>query len=98
MASFYSSAFLVPKKEGRWRPVINLKAFDWWVKPQHFKMEGIHTLRVLLVQNNWPAKLDLEDVYFTVPIHQDHQKFHRFMVEQVHYQFTYLPFRLSYAP
>lgn len=61
-------------------------------------MEGIYTLRVLLVQNDWLAKLDLEDIYFTVPIHQDHQKFLQFVVEQVHYQFTYLPFRLSCTP
>ena len=98
VAGFYSTVFLVPKKEGRWRPVINLKALNWWVQPQHFKMEGIHTLRDLLVQNDWLAKLDLKDAYFTVPIHPDHQKFLRFVVEQVHYQFTCLPFGLSCAP
>lgn len=98
VAGFYSTVFLVPKKEGRWRPVINLKALNSWVQPQHFKMEGIHTLRELLVRNDWLAKLDLKDAYFTVPIHRDHQKYLRFVVEQVHYQFTCLPFGLSCAP
>ena len=98
VAGFYSTVFLVPKKEGRWRPVINLKALNSWVQPQQFKMEGIHTLRELLVRNNWLAKLDLKDAYFTVLIHWDHQKYLRFVVGQVHYQFTCLSFGLSCAP
>ena len=44
------------------------------------------------------AKLDLKDAYFTVPINQEHQKFLRFVVDQVRYQFTCLPFGLSCAP
>ena len=92
------SVFLFPKKKSRWRPVINLKILNSWVQPQYFKMEGIHTLRELLVQNDWLAKLDLKDAYFTVQIHRDHQKYLRFVVEHVHYQFTCLPLSLSCAP
>ena len=33
---------------GWWRPVINFKALNLWVQLQHFKMEGIHTLKELL--------------------------------------------------
>ena len=39
---FYSTLFLVLKMDGRMRPVINLKALNFWVHPQHFKMKGIH--------------------------------------------------------
>ena len=88
---FYSTLFLVPKTDGRMRPVINLKALNFWVHPQHFKMEGIHTLRDIVAQDEWLAKLDLKDAYFTVPIHRDHWKFLRFVVDQVHCQFTCLP-------
>ncbi len=37
---FYSTLFLVPKKDGRQRPVINLKALNQYVQTYHFKMEG----------------------------------------------------------
>ena len=95
---FYSTLFLVPKTEGRMRPVIDLKALNFWVLPQHFKMEGIHTLREIVAENDWLAKLDLKDAYFTVPVLQEHQKYLRFVVDGIRYQFTCLPFSLSCAP
>ena len=80
------------------RPVINLKRLNEWVTPQHFKMEGMSTLRELLKTNDWMAKIDLKDAYFTIPMHPTHQPFLRFMVNQQHYQFTCLPFSLSCVP
>ena len=47
---FYSNIFLVPKKDGGQRPVINLKALNSFVHPEHFKMESIQTLKDLLGQ------------------------------------------------
>ena len=31
---FYSTLFLVPKTEGRMRPIINLKVLNFWVHPR----------------------------------------------------------------
>ena len=95
---FYSTLFLVPKKGGQMRPVINFKKLNEWVTPQHFKMEGMGTLRELLRINDWMVKVGLKDAYFTIPIHPNHQSYLRFMVGQKHYQFTCLPFGLSCAP
>ena len=41
--SFVSTLFLVPKKDGSQRPVINLKHLNAFVESPHFKMEGIQT-------------------------------------------------------
>ena len=45
---FVSNLFLVPKKGGGQRPVINLKHLNQFVMYEHFKMENIHMLRTLL--------------------------------------------------
>lgn len=43
------------------------------------------------------AAPDLKDTYFHIATHPDHQKFLRFVVNGIHYQFTVLPFSLSAA-
>ena len=57
---FYSNLLLVPKKDGGQRPVIYLKALNKFVWTQHFKMEGIHTLKEIVRPNNWMVKVDLK--------------------------------------
>ena len=56
-AGFLSNIFLVPKKDGGQRPVINLKALNQFVNTEHFKMEGIHTIKDLLRQGDWLKKM-----------------------------------------
>ena len=50
---FYSTIFLVPKKDGQMRPVVNLRPLNQYLLYQHFKMEGIHVVRDLLLQGDW---------------------------------------------
>ena len=45
---FISSLFVVPKKGGGNRPVVNLKPLNQFLIYKHFKKEGIHMLRDLL--------------------------------------------------
>ncbi len=50
--NFFSSLFLVPKKDRKTRQVVNLKRLNVYIPHQHFKMEGIHTLRELLRESD----------------------------------------------
>lgn len=95
---FVSSIFLVDKKDGGHRPVINLKNLNSFVNFQHFKMEGIHMLWDLLKKGDFMVKLDLKDAYFTVPVWKGHQKFLRFIWKETLWEFACLPFGLASAP
>ena len=86
------------KKYGGQRPVINLKNLNSFVKPPHFKMEGIHTLKSLVLEGDWLVKVDPKDAYFSVLISQKHRKFLCFQFDDKSYQFNCLPFDLASAP
>lgn len=95
---FYSIYFLVPKKDGGLRPVLDLRALN-----RHLKVLRFHMLRTTDViqgvrQDDWFTTIDLKDAYFHVPIAGPHQQFLRFAFEGQAYQFRVLPFGISLAP
>ena len=75
---FLSTLFLVLKKDGGHRPIINLKKLNQFIPHHHFKMKGIHMLKDLLRQGDMMAKVDLKDAYFAVPISEPDKKYLRF--------------------
>jgi len=76
---FVSTLFAIPKKSGGYRPIVNLKKLNSFIRYDHFKMEGIDSVRGLTKKNDWFAKIDLKDAYFTIPIHPDSRQFLQFM-------------------
>ena len=95
---FYSSVFVVPKKDGGWRPIINLKELNRYVISPHFKMENISNLKDVILPRDWMCKIDLKDAYLSVPMHRSNWKFLRFSWKEEYYQFQTLPFGLTSAP
>ena len=78
LRGYYSRIFLVPKKGGQYRTVINLRPLNSWICYQHFKMEGIHVVRDLLLKGDYFTRIDLKDAYLTNPMHQNFQRFSAF--------------------
>ena len=72
---FWSNLFLVAKKDGWNRPVINLKNLRKFVPYKHFKMEALHCLKFLLEQVNLLCKIELKEAYFSVLLNKNSQKF-----------------------
>jgi len=65
---FVSRLFLVPKKDGSFRPVINLRPLNQFMTTSHFKMENLGMLRDLLRQGDYMASIDLKDAYLSVAV------------------------------
>ena len=93
-----SSFFLVPKPDGSYRFILNLKNFKSFVKKEHFKIEDIRTAINLLNKDDYMCRLDLKEAYFFIPIHRDYKKYLRFKHRDQLYEFNILPFGLSSAP
>ena len=95
---FLSNLFLVSKKGGGNRPVINLKNLNSIISYLDFKMEGLHLLKDLLKEKDFMCKIDLKDAYFCVPLHPEHRKYIRFKWEGQLYEFFCSSFGLGSAP
>ena len=89
---------VVPKKGGKWRPVLNLKSLNQYVSKAHFKLEDIRSLKDILHQGGFMAKLDLKEAYLSVPMAYQSRRFLQFRWKDKLLQFTCLPFGLSSAP
>ena len=95
---FYSRIFLVAKKTGDWRPVIDLSILNKSLRPQRFKMETTDSIRSSLLPGWWTFSIDLKDAYLHVPIHPSSRKYLRICLGDRVFQFKALPFGLSSAP
>ena len=95
---FYSRLFLVPKKTGDLRPVIDLSTLNRHMVVPHFKMETQGSVRSAIRSQEWAVSIDIRDAYLHVPMHQAVRKYLRFVDNKKVYQFTCLPFGLATSP
>lgn len=95
---FYSTFFLVPKKTGDLRPIINLRPLNRYLRKQHFKMDCLSKVINLVQQGDWAISIDLADAYLHIPIHVKFRKFLRFCILGKAYQFTSMCFGPTVAP
>ena len=57
---YLSNLFLVSKRDGGNRSVINFKHLNSFIPYQHFKMEGLNLLQNMLQKGDYMCKLDLK--------------------------------------
>ena len=95
---YSSNMFLVAKKSGGKRPVLNLRPLNNFVPNETFKMEGIHLLKDLLKHNYFMTRFDMRDAYYSIPVDKQSRRYLQFIFEGKLYQFKVLVFGLSTAP
>jgi hypothetical protein len=94
---FHCRIFAVPKKDGGWRPVLDLSNLNHCVINTHFKMEYLINLKDLISQGDSLIKVDLKDACLTVPVHKESQPYLKFKWKNNTYQCVTLPFGLAPA-
>ncbi len=97
-SGFYSPYFIVPKKSGGLRPILDLRVLNRALHRLPFKMLTPKRIFGCVRPQDWFAAIDLKDAYFHVSILPRHRPFLRFAFEGRAYQYKVLPFRLSLLP
>ncbi len=95
---FYSPYFIVPKKGGGLRPILDLRVLNRALHKLPIKMLTHRHMIKCIQPQDWFAAIDLKDAYFHVLIHPRHRPFLRFAFEGRAWQYRVLPFGLSLSP
>ena len=90
--------FIVPKPNGKYRPIIYLKILNTFVHYDHFKQETFKIVLDLIQKGDFFKSVDLGDAYFYIPIHEEFQKYLKLSWNGSLYKFICLPFGLKSAP
>ena len=97
-SGFYLRYFLVPKKGGGLRPILDLRALNRYMRQYSFRMLTHAALIRFVRPGGWFTSIDLRDAYFHIPIYPPHRKYLRFAFQGVTYEYLVLPFGLSLSP
>ncbi|KAL0167364.1 hypothetical protein M9458_039208, partial [Cirrhinus mrigala] len=97
-SGFYSRYFIVPKKDGGLRPILNLRLLNRSVLRLKFRMLTVRQVVSQIRSEDWFVTIDLKDAYFHVSILPQHRKFLRFAFRGEAYQYRVLPFGLALSP
>ncbi len=97
-SGFYSPYFIVPKKSGGLRPILDLRVLNRSLHKLPFKMLTQKRIFECVRPRDWFAAIDLKDAYFHVSILPRHRPFLRFAFEGRAYQYKVLPFGLALSP
>ncbi len=95
---FYSRYFIVPKKDGGLRPILDLRVLNDSIMQLKFKMLTLRQIVAQIRSEDWFVTIDLKDAYFHISIHPCHRRFLRFAFGGKAYQYQVLPFGLALSP
>ena len=93
-----NNIFLVPKKNGGFRMILNLKKLNEHVVYTKFKMDHIDRVVQLLQKGHFLGSLDLVSVYSHLWIQEKYQKFFQFTWRGHYYCYTTLPQGFADSP
>ncbi|XP_047660456.1 uncharacterized protein LOC125139703 [Tachysurus fulvidraco] len=94
-SGLYSLYFVVPKKDGRLCPILDLRSLNHSLKRLRFRMLTLKEVVTQIRSWDWFITLDMEDAYFHISILPAHRRFLMFAFGGEAYQYWFLPFGLT---
>ena len=96
--SFYSRFFLVPKRDGAFRAILDLSRLNKLVRPKYFKMHHLQDILPLLNRFDWMATIDISQAYHSLLIAKKDRNFLLFKFNGLTYRYRCLPMGYTGAP
>ncbi len=84
---FFSHYFLVPKRDGGLRPILELRRLNFSLYKGKFKMLMLRAIMSQIRVGDWFVTVDLKDAYFHIQVFRRHRKFLRFAFGRKAYQY-----------
>ena len=91
VGDYFPNIFTATKKDGTYRTILNLKFLNKECETHHFKMESLKQAIHMVKPNSYLASIDINDAFYSVPIHESHKKYLKFMWVGVPYKFDAMP-------
>ena len=95
---YLSTIFVVPKKDGEYRMILNLKTFNENIDFHHFKMDTFESALKLIRPGCFMASVDLRHAYYSIFVAKEDQIKLRFVFKGKIFQYTCLANGISCAP
>ena len=93
-----SNIFLVPKKDGCYRLILNLKPLNKFLKYQKLKMDNIENLIKMLRPLDWLSSVDIKSAYLYIPMSRSYFPFLQFRWKNRLFFYNSLPFSIAIGP
>ena len=94
----FSRLFVLPKTDGTWRSIIDLRGLNDWTIPVAVSYPTIRQVSRELRRGDWMIKIDLSKAFFQVPLADDSRPLTSIAAGGATYQFTCLPMGLRSSP
>lgn len=88
----------VPKKNGDFRLVTDLRFLNSHCEPPKFKYEDINSVIKITQPKDYMITADLKDGFHHIPVHKDHQLLLGFKFKSIYYTWSVLPFGHNCSP
>ena len=93
-----SRIFTVQKPNGDNRLIIDLSNLNKFIKKCSFRMEDKNVIKSLIRPGDFLVSIDLENAFFSVPLHPSSKRFVNFELDGRRYAFRVLPFGMTSSP
>ena len=71
--------------------ILNLKTFNEFLKFKHCKPNLIEDALDLFMEGCYFGSVDLKDAYYSIPVHENYQKYLKLFWKEEYYQYIVLP-------